>query len=135
MDEAPELVATLAAPAAPVADQVSATPEVPAPVARTTVTSREPEPEPEREPPAETPAAPPVSRPRDVAVVGAAIKLPTASDLTAFAELLLEGRDTVRPLPEGRWDAAAGPVPNASFLDSVDEFDPAPFRISAREAP
>ncbi|WP_330176889.1 acyltransferase domain-containing protein [Streptomyces sp. NBC_01498] len=135
VDEAPELVATLAAPAAPVADQVSATPEVPAPVARTTVTSREPEPEPEREPPAETPAAPPVSRPRDVAVVGAAIKLPTASDLTAFAELLLEGRDTVRPLPEGRWDAAAGPVPNASFLDSVDEFDPAPFRISAREAP
>ncbi|WP_199826532.1 polyketide synthase, partial [Streptomyces sp. WM4235] len=77
----------------------------------------------------------PASRPRDVAVVGAAIRLPTAGSLAAFAELLVEGRDTVRPLPEGRWQKTEGPVPHASFLDRVDEFDPAPFRISAREAP
>ncbi|MFC8826501.1 beta-ketoacyl synthase N-terminal-like domain-containing protein [Streptomyces sp. NPDC057137] len=125
-DEAPQLVDTLAAPAAA---EVPA-PEVPAPVARTTATSRSPEPE-----PAEPPEAAPASRPRDVAVVGAAVRLPTAGNLTAFAELLAEGRDTVRPLPEGRWDKEAGPAPYASFLDSVDEFDPAPFRISAREAP
>ncbi|MGW6823882.1 beta-ketoacyl synthase N-terminal-like domain-containing protein, partial [Streptomyces sp. NPDC055005] len=77
----------------------------------------------------------PAARPRDVAVVGAAIRLPTADSLAAFAELLVEGRDTVRPLPEGRWQKTEGPVPHASFLDRVDEFDPAPFRISAREAP
>ncbi|MCD2469411.1 type I polyketide synthase [Streptomyces sp. MBT42] len=63
------------------------------------------------------------------------MRLPTASTLTAFAELLAEGRDTVGPLPESRRGDAAGPLPHASFLDRVDEFDPAPFRISAREAP
>ncbi|MFE4296457.1 beta-ketoacyl synthase N-terminal-like domain-containing protein, partial [Streptomyces sp. NPDC056907] len=143
VDEAPSLVDRLAAPADQVAaaaptSEVAATSEVapavaevPAPVARTTVTSRRPETEPSAGPP----AADPASRPRDIAVVGAAVKLPTAGTLTAFAELLVEGRDTVRPLPEGRWGTAAGPLPCASFLDSVDEFDPAPFRISAREAP
>ncbi|MET9558632.1 beta-ketoacyl synthase N-terminal-like domain-containing protein, partial [Streptomyces sp. NPDC006645] len=138
VEEAPGLIDTLAAPAAPevpeatpVAPAVAPVSEPPAPVARTTVTSRRPE----AEPPAALPETVPAARPRDVAVVGAAVKLPTAGDLTAFAELLTEGRDTVRPLPEGRWDKAAGPVPYASFLDSVDEFDPAPFRISAREAP
>ncbi|MEU2079498.1 beta-ketoacyl synthase N-terminal-like domain-containing protein [Streptomyces sp. NPDC013489] len=75
------------------------------------------------------------TRTRDIAVVGAAVRLPTASTLTAFAELLAEGRDTVGPLPESRRGDAAGPLPHASFLDRVDEFDPAPFRISAREAP
>ncbi|MET7760475.1 polyketide synthase, partial [Streptomyces sp. NPDC005389] len=75
------------------------------------------------------------TRSRDIAVVGAAVRLPTASTLTAFAELLTEGRDTVGPLPESRRGDAAGSLPHASFLDRVDEFDPAPFRISAREAP
>ncbi|MFF9070280.1 beta-ketoacyl synthase N-terminal-like domain-containing protein [Streptomyces sp. NPDC014891] len=75
------------------------------------------------------------TRARDIAVVGAAIRLPTAATLTEFAELLVEGRDTVGPLPENRRGDAAGPLPHASFLDRVDAFDPAPFRISAREAP
>ncbi|MFI2222956.1 beta-ketoacyl synthase N-terminal-like domain-containing protein [Streptomyces fradiae] len=79
--------------------------------------------------------AAPATRPRDVAVVGAAVRLPTAGSLTAFADLLVEGRDTVGPLPESRRGDTAGPLPHASFLDRVDEFDPAPFRISAREAP
>ncbi len=47
----------------------------------------------------------------------------------------MEGRDTVGPLPESRRADAPGTLPHASFLDRVDEFDPAPFRISAREAP
>ncbi|MFE5487692.1 beta-ketoacyl synthase N-terminal-like domain-containing protein, partial [Streptomyces sp. NPDC056527] len=138
VDEAPELVDTLAVPveeAPEVAPAVVQEPapvvQEPVPVARPTVAARAHE----TEAPAEHPADAPASRPRDVAVVGAAVKLPTAGNLAAFAELLMEGRDTVRPLPEGRWDTAAGPVPYASFLDSVDEFDPAPFRISAREAP
>ncbi|WP_344265258.1 beta-ketoacyl synthase N-terminal-like domain-containing protein, partial [Streptomyces sodiiphilus] len=72
---------------------------------------------------------------RDIAVVGAAIRVPTAHTLEDFWSLLIEGRDTVGPLPPGRWRGTEGQVPHASFLESVDEFDPAPFRISAREAP
>ncbi|WP_194823450.1 type I polyketide synthase [Micromonospora sp. S-DT3-3-22] len=72
---------------------------------------------------------------RDIAVVGAAIRVPTAGDLDAFWTLLTDGRDTVGALPEGRWQPLEGPVPQASFLERVDEFDPVPFRISAREAP
>ncbi|MEN8652181.1 beta-ketoacyl synthase N-terminal-like domain-containing protein [Streptomyces sp. 21So2-11] len=147
LEEAPGLVDTMAASAAP-ADQapevapepkVSPEPAVPAasaeptPVARATVTVTPRTPEAAHA--AEHPAVAPAPRPRDIAVVGAAVRLPTASNLTAFAELLVEGRDTVRPLPEGRWQNVDGPVPYASFLDRVDEFDPAPFRISAREAP
>ncbi|WP_139216472.1 polyketide synthase, partial [Streptomyces sp. CC77] len=79
--------------------------------------------------------AAPAAGQRDIAVVGAAVRLPTAGTLTAFAELLMEGRDTVGPLPESRRADAPGTLPHASFLDRVDEFDPAPFRISAREAP
>ncbi|MFE7778881.1 beta-ketoacyl synthase N-terminal-like domain-containing protein, partial [Streptomyces sp. NPDC057445] len=75
------------------------------------------------------------SRARDIAVVGAAVRLPTARTLGDFAELLTEGRDTVRRLPEGRRREADGHAPHASFLENVDEFDPTPFRISAREAP
>lgn len=69
---------------------------------------------------------------RDVAVVGLAIRVPTARDLDGMWSLLAEGRDTVGPLPEGRW---AEGTARASFLEQVDEFDPAPFRISPREAP
>ncbi|MEV0944975.1 beta-ketoacyl synthase N-terminal-like domain-containing protein, partial [Micromonospora wenchangensis] len=72
---------------------------------------------------------------RDIAVVGAAIRVPTAGDLDAFWTLLTDGRDTVGTLPDGRWQPLEGPVPQASFLERVDEFDPVPFRISAREAP
>ncbi|WP_371578055.1 beta-ketoacyl synthase N-terminal-like domain-containing protein [Streptomyces sp. NBC_01314] len=80
-----------------------------------------------------TPATP---RSRDIAVVGAAVRLPTARTLTDFAGLLREGRDTVRALPDGRWSRPPhGPAPHASFLEAVDEFDPGPFRISPREAP
>ncbi|WP_314252023.1 polyketide synthase [Streptomyces sp. DSM 40907] len=153
VEEAPGLVGTMAAPTAPAdqAPEVAPEPEVasepeaapepavpaasaePTPVARATVTVTPRTPDAAHA--AELPAAAPAPRPRDIAVVGAAVRLPTASNLTAFAELLAEGRDTVRPLPEGRWQNVDGPVPYASFLDRVDEFDPAPFRISAREAP
>ncbi|WP_243869778.1 type I polyketide synthase [Streptomyces liangshanensis] len=119
-----------------------------------------PEPPPQEAAPAPQPPAPPVRRtppapapvsaptpftgsPRDIAVVGAAIRVPTARTLDAYWSLLSEGRDTVRTPPADRRshhgnahgdDRPAAP-PQASFLETVDEFDPAPFRISAREAP
>ncbi|MEU3448207.1 beta-ketoacyl synthase N-terminal-like domain-containing protein [Streptomyces thermolilacinus] len=160
-EEAPELVERLPSPAAPEAPALPDVPEVPeapeAPAAP--VAEAAPEaasgPQPSQSPPSPPPAAritaaprrphatdeaasaaaDPATRPRDVAVVGAAVRLPTASTLTAFADLLVEGRDTVGPLPASRRGDASEPVPHASFLDRVDEFDPVPFRISAREAP
>lgn len=73
--------------------------------------------------------------PRDVAVVGAAMRVPGASALGQVWSLLAEGKDTVGEPPPGRWHGGDGEVPRASFLDTVSEFDPAPFHISAREAP
>ncbi|RLK57950.1 type I polyketide synthase [Actinokineospora cianjurensis] len=70
---------------------------------------------------------------RDIAVVGAAIRVPTADGLDEFWDLLAAGRDTVGPVPTAR--RGSRPGGHASFLDQVDLFDPAPFRISAREAP
>ncbi|MFC7934458.1 beta-ketoacyl synthase N-terminal-like domain-containing protein, partial [Streptomyces cinereoruber] len=161
-EEAPELVDRLPSPSARATPEVPAAPKLPAPrVAEVTpVVDAAPEPPaPPRPPEPPQPPVPaaritpvatprtvdgaasasagtaPATRPRDVAVVGAAVRLPTAGTLTAFADLLVEGRDTVGPLPEGRRSDASGPLPHASFLDRVDEFDPAPFRISAREAP
>ncbi|MFE6787921.1 beta-ketoacyl synthase N-terminal-like domain-containing protein [Streptomyces sp. NPDC057680] len=154
---ASEAPAAQAVPTPTVAPVPPVTPVVPAaPVPPTSEAPRVAPPAPHPPEPAQPPAPPArvtaVARPRsateaashddthatrtrDIAVVGAAVRLPTASTLTAFAELLAEGRDTVGPLPESRRGDAAGPLPHASFLDRVDEFDPAPFRISAREAP
>ncbi|MFE3879955.1 beta-ketoacyl synthase N-terminal-like domain-containing protein [Kitasatospora sp. NPDC059146] len=134
-EEAPELAATLPAPTGPA-------PTGPAPATDTPAAEQHrPRPAPARPAPARpAPAAPAraatanTPRPRDIAVVGAAVRLPTAAGLAEFAELLREGRDTVRPLPADRRHPGA-PVPEASFLDRVDGFDPAPFRISPREAP
>ncbi|WP_245712929.1 type I polyketide synthase [Micromonospora nigra] len=77
----------------------------------------------------------PESSPRDIAIVGAAVRVPTAGSLDEFWSLLMEGRDTVGPVPAQRWSQPDHDGTQASFLEQVDQFDPAPFRISAREAP
>ncbi|MGW7366847.1 beta-ketoacyl synthase N-terminal-like domain-containing protein [Streptomyces sp. NPDC054841] len=150
LTEAPDLAATLVPSPRP-ADKAS-TPGEPPAVDEVSVAPGTPaDPTPTPRPPTATSAARPVPSPgpvpastptpgtprsRDIAVVGAAVRLPTARTLTDFAGLLREGRDTVRPLPDGRWSRAPhGPAPYASFLEAVDEFDPGPFRISPREAP
>lgn len=77
----------------------------------------------------------------EVAIVGLAARLPGAPDLDAFWDLLRGGRDAVRDLPPDRWPGTAragldrDAVPTAGgYLDSITEFDPALFGISAREA-
>ncbi len=80
-----------------------------------------------------------------VAVVGLAGRFPGAPTLAALWPLLASGRDAVRDVPPGRWDAssyvAAAPgapgcmvTSRGGYLDGVDQFDPGFFGISAREA-
>ncbi|MGW5880526.1 beta-ketoacyl synthase N-terminal-like domain-containing protein, partial [Nocardiopsis terrae] len=71
-----------------------------------------------------------------VAVTGMALTLPCGEDMEDLWELLSEGRASVGPLPRTRGGGDfGGELPRASFLERVDLFDPAPFRISPREAP
>jgi acyl transferase domain-containing protein/acyl carrier protein len=81
-----------------------------------------------------------------IAVVGIGCRFPGgASGPDAFWRLLRDGVDAVGEIPPDRWDAAAyhDPDPDApgkiatrhgAFLDDVDRFDAAFFRIAPREA-
>jgi myxalamid-type polyketide synthase MxaE and MxaD len=81
-----------------------------------------------------------------IAIVGMGCRYPGAEGLSAFWDLLIQGRDAVKEVPPERWDVNAyyHPDPNAAgkikgrcggFLDQVDRFDAAFFGISPREAP
>ncbi|KIG15387.1 Malonyl CoA-acyl carrier protein transacylase [Enhygromyxa salina] len=81
-----------------------------------------------------------------VAIIGVGLRLPGGiTNLADLWRLLAAGTDTLRPFPSERWDPsrdydpdpeAAGKsyVNAAAFLDQVDQFDPAFFNISPREA-
>ncbi|WP_437612231.1 SDR family NAD(P)-dependent oxidoreductase [Sorangium sp. So ce834] len=81
-----------------------------------------------------------------IAIVGVGLRMPGgASDLESFWQVLVEERDTLRPIPAQRFDVEAlyDPDPdakgktyvrNASLLDDVASFDPGFFGISPREA-
>ncbi|MEV6613189.1 SDR family NAD(P)-dependent oxidoreductase [Streptomyces sp. NPDC051051] len=81
---------------------------------------------------------------RDIAVIGVAGRYPMAPDLDRFWANLLDGRDCVTEIPERRWRLAGFFEPERAagrsyskwggFLDGIDEFDPAFFRITPREA-
>ncbi len=84
--------------------------------------------------------------PEPIAIVGMACRLPAASNLQAYWRLLTEGQDAIREVPAERWDVDAfyDADPQApgktycrwgGFLDGVDQFDPAFFGITPREAP
>ena len=46
-----------------------------------------------------------IQRPgHDVAIVGMACIFPGAGDLDTFWKNIVEGRDAITPVPEGRWD-------------------------------
>ncbi len=80
-----------------------------------------------------------------VAIIGLSGCFPGSSDTEAFWQLLKEGQCAISEVPSGRiWKTeeiyAAEPHPNKSytqygaFLQDVDYFDPAFFRISVKEA-
>ena len=80
-----------------------------------------------------------------IAIVAVACRFPGAPDPEAFWEVLAGGVDTIREIPEDRFDVDEfyDPDPDApgkiytrfgGFLDSIDGFDPEFFGISPREA-
>ncbi len=81
-----------------------------------------------------------------IAIVGIGCRFPGGADSPeAFWRLLREGKDAVTEVPADRWDLQEwhDPDPNAAgkmytrhgaFLDGVDQFDAAFFRIAPREA-
>jgi acyl transferase domain-containing protein len=76
-----------------------------------------------------------------IAIVGISCRLPGAADPRAFWRLLREGESAISEAPPDRWEAWQSAsdelAPGArfgGFLEHVDRFDPAFFRISPREA-
>ncbi len=80
-----------------------------------------------------------------IAIVAVSCRFPGAPDPEAFWELLSEGIDAIREVPEDRFDIDEfyDPDPDAAgktytrfggFLDGIDGFDPEFFGISPREA-
>ena len=80
-----------------------------------------------------------------IAVVGLGCRFASVSSPAAFWELLVHGVDAVTEVPRQRWDvdtvydpepATPGKMNSrwGSFLDRIEDFDPAFFGISGREA-
>ncbi|MCP3942315.1 MAG: type I polyketide synthase, partial [Desulfobacteraceae bacterium] len=84
-------------------------------------------------------------RKEPIAIIGMSGRFPDADNLNKFWENLAEGKNSVREVPEGRWNADKyfDPNPGAGnktyckwggFLDNTDKFDPLFFNISPAEA-
>ena len=96
---------------------------------------------------AAAPRLPPAARTEPIAVVGIGCRFPGGADSpAAFWRLLEQGIDAITEVPPERWDIDAwyNPDPAASgkmntrwggFLAGLEQFDPAFFQISPREAP
>ncbi|VWB14606.1 non-ribosomal peptide synthetase/type I polyketide synthase [Burkholderia lata] len=102
-------------------------------------------------PPQPRPIAPAIEAreagtPEPIAIVGMSCRFPGAAhDLDAYWNLLNDGVDAISEVPRERWDIDAYYDPDqeapgrmycrfGGFLDDVDQFDPAFFRITPREA-
>ena len=81
----------------------------------------------------------------DIAIIGMAGRFPGANSVEAFWRNIVDGVDSVGPVPSGRWDHSAiyhpepgvpgrTQCPNGGFLDDVESFDPLFFNISPSEA-
>ncbi|MFC5663684.1 amino acid adenylation domain-containing protein [Kitasatospora misakiensis] len=101
--------------------------------------------------PSATPAAPavpaaPAAEREKIAIIGIGCRLPGgASDHRSYWQNLVEGKDCITPTPRSRYDVATlGSRDRAKpgrlvggrggYIDGFDEFDPAFFGISGREA-
>jgi acyl transferase domain-containing protein/acyl carrier protein/SAM-dependent methyltransferase len=89
------------------------------------------------------PSAAPAASEDGIAVIGVAGRYPGAKDVDAFWENLRAGRESIREVPEARWDwrahVDAGRKDRAytrwgGFIEDVDCFDALFFGISPREA-
>lgn len=80
-----------------------------------------------------------------IAIIGLACRFPGADRPEAYWQLLRNGVDAIREVPNARWnvDHYYDPNPDApgklsvrfgGFIEDVTDFDPEFFRISAREA-
>ncbi|MBW5446414.1 SDR family NAD(P)-dependent oxidoreductase [Cohnella sp. CFH 77786] len=82
----------------------------------------------------------------DIAIIGIGLKLPFAETEAELLELLRAGKDAVRPLPARRKadadgyyrsvgeDPAGVRYGEAAYLDEIDRFDYAFFKLSPKEA-
>jgi acyl transferase domain-containing protein len=80
----------------------------------------------------------------DVAIVGMSCRFPGAHNVEEFWQNLLAGVDSVREIPDDRWDIdrfySADREPGkmytreGGFLEDIGDFDPAFFNISPQEA-
>ncbi|VFN06458.1 MAG: Phosphopantetheine attachment site, partial [Candidatus Kentron sp. G] len=69
-----------------------------------------------------------------IAIIGMGCRFPKAKNPDEFWELLKNGVDAITQVPPSRWKPVDLTVPWGGFVDEVDQFDPAFFGISAREA-
>jgi myxalamid-type polyketide synthase MxaE and MxaD len=80
-----------------------------------------------------------------IAVIGMSCRFPGAKDPESFWQLLRDGVDMIREVPEDRWNKHAFYHPDSSvpgksisywggFLENIDQFDPFFFGISPIEA-
>ena len=76
--------------------------------------------------------------PRDIAIIGAALRFPGARSLEELAALIAGGEPQFQEVPDWRWgDDTRHSVPaslRAGVIDDADRFDAAFFGISPREA-
>ncbi len=77
-----------------------------------------------------------------IAIIGLSCRFPGGADNPeAYWQLLQEGRDAIREVPEWRWDTHAftqagkeAPHWYGGFLEGIDRFDPEFYGIAPREA-
>lgn len=77
--------------------------------------------------------------PKDIAIIGTALRVPGAHDLSSLWKMVLDGEPQWSPFPADRLPAAeqSAPLPNfahGGFVADATDFDAVFFGISAREA-
>jgi acyl transferase domain-containing protein len=73
----------------------------------------------------------------EIAVIGMSCKFPGSENVEEYWDLMVNGKDAIRKVPEGRWEKCEPEYKDTfgGFLKSaVDEFDANFFGISPREA-